>query len=94
MKEFAELITRLDQSNKTSDKLGAIGEFFSGADDSYKVRVIAIFTHHRPKWQVSTRQLREWCQVKAGIPAWLFDEGNGSVCKKEYPGKIRAFTYY
>lgn len=34
MKEFAELITRLDQSNKTSDKLEALGDFFVKAPDS------------------------------------------------------------
>lgn len=34
VKEFAELITRLDQSNKTSDKLEALGEFFAKAADS------------------------------------------------------------
>lgn len=34
MKEFAELIIRLDQSNKTSDKLEAMGQFFAKAADS------------------------------------------------------------
>ncbi len=79
MKEFAELITRLDQSNKTSDKLEALGEFFAKAADSDKVWAIAIFTHRRPKRQVSTRQLREWSQEMAGIPDWLFDECYHSV---------------
>ena len=79
MKEFAELITRLDQSNKTSDKLEALGEFFATATDSDKVWAIAIFTHRRPKRQVSTRQLREWSQEMAGIPDWLFDESYHSV---------------
>lgn len=79
MKEFAELITRLDQSNKTSDKLEALGEFFENAVDSDKVWAIAIFTHRRPKRQISTRQLREWSQEMAGIPDWLFDESYHSV---------------
>ena len=79
MKEFAELITRLDQSNKTSDKLEALDEFFSKAVDSDKVWAIAIFTHRRPKRQVSTRQLREWCQEMAVVPDWLFDECYHSV---------------
>jgi DNA ligase 1 len=74
MKHFAELISRLDQSNKTGDKVEALVDFFEKAADEEKVWAVAIFSHRRPKRQVSTKQLRNWCQELAGIPDWLFDE--------------------
>jgi DNA ligase-1 len=79
MQIFAELIHRLDQSNKTGDKLEALDWFFSNAAPADSVWVIAIFSHRRPKRQVSTRQLRNWCQEKAGIPDWLFEESYQTV---------------
>jgi DNA ligase-1 len=79
MQIFAELILRLDQSNKTGDKLEALDWFFSNASDTDSVWVIAIFSHRRPKRQVSTKQLRTWCQEKAGIPDWLFEESYQAV---------------
>jgi len=79
MQIFAELIHRLDQSNKTGDKLEALDWFFSNAAATDSVWVIAIFSHRRPKRQVSTRQLRDWCQEKAGIPDWLFEESYQTV---------------
>jgi len=79
MQIFAELIHRLDQSNKTGDKLEALDWFFSNAAAADSVWVIAIFSHRRPKRQVSTRQLRDWCQEKAGIPDWLFEESYQTV---------------
>jgi DNA ligase-1 len=79
MQIFAELIHRLDQSNKTGDKLEALDWFFSNAAAADSVWVIAIFSHRRPKRKVSTRQLRNWCQEKAGIPNWLFEESYQSV---------------
>ena len=79
MQIFAELIHRLDQSTKTGDKLDALAWFFGHASDSDSVWVIAIFSHRRPKRQVSTKQLRTWCQEKAGIPDWLFEESYQSV---------------
>jgi len=79
MQIFAELIHRLDQSTKTGDKLEALAWFFKHASDTDSVWVIAIFSHRRPKRQVSTKQLRTWCQEKAGIPDWLFEESYQAV---------------
>lgn len=79
MKHFAELITKLDQSNKTGDKVEALVEFFEIAADRERVWAVAIFSHRRPKRQISTKQLREWCQQLAKIPNWLFDESYHAV---------------
>ena len=79
MKYFANLITRLDQTNKTGDKVDALVEFFQQADSQEKLWAVAIFSHRRPKRQVNTRQLREWCQQLSGIPDWLFEESYQTV---------------
>ncbi len=79
MKHFAELITKLDQSNKTGDKVDALVDFFEKAADRERVWAVAIFSHRRPKRQISTKQLREWCQELAKIPNWLFDESYHAV---------------
>ncbi|WP_075350994.1 ATP-dependent DNA ligase [Algoriphagus marinus] len=79
MKHFSQLITELDQSNKTNDKLAALETFFSNASDEDKVWAIALFTHRRPKRQVTTRQLREWCIELSEIPEWLFEESYHTV---------------
>ncbi|NVJ85553.1 MAG: ATP-dependent DNA ligase [Algoriphagus sp.] len=74
MKHFATLISQLDQSNKTKDKLAALLQFFNTASNRDKVWAIALFTHRRPKRQISTKQLREWCMEYSGTPDWLFEE--------------------
>lgn len=79
MKHFAELFTSLDQSNKTSDKLVALKHYFLNAQDDDKLWTIALFTHKRPKKQVNTKLLREWCCEVAGIPDWLFEESYQTV---------------
>ncbi|WP_297336096.1 ATP-dependent DNA ligase [Algoriphagus sp.] len=79
MKEFAELITQLDQSNKTKDKLASLLHFFEQAPARDKVWAIALFSHRRPKRQISTRQLRDWCLELAQIPGWLFEESYQTV---------------
>ncbi len=79
MRNFAELIHRLDQSTKTGDKLDALAWFFRHASDSDSVWVVAIFSHRRPQRQVTTKQLRTWCQEKSGVPDWLFEESYQAV---------------
>lgn len=79
MKIFAELITRLDQSNKSGDKLEALHVFFKEASEEDILWAVALFLHRKPKRQVSTQQLRRWCQEKAGIPDWLFEESYTAV---------------
>lgn len=79
MEHFASLFMRLDQSNKTSDKIEALKSFFMNAVDEDKVWAIALFTHKRPKRQVNTRLLRTWCTELANIPDWLFEESYQTV---------------
>lgn len=74
MKEFAQLITSLDQSNKTNDKVNALKSYFLSANDQDKIWTLALFTHRKPKRTVNTSLLKEWVTEWAGIPDWLFQE--------------------
>ncbi len=74
MKEFAQLITSLDQSNKTNDKVNALKIYFRVANDQDKIWTLALFTHRKPKRTVNTTLLKEWITEWTGIPEWLFNE--------------------
>ncbi len=74
MKQFADLFTRLDQTNKTNQKVEAIKSYFEVAPDKDKLWTLALFTHKRPKKQVRTSLLRQWVGEIAGIPDWLVEE--------------------
>src|SRR5215210_6659394 len=71
---FAALVSQISSSTKTNEKLEALAEYFTLADDKDKVWVIAIFSGRRPRRIVSSTLLSEWCIVLANIPPWLFSE--------------------
>jgi DNA ligase-1 len=74
MRRFAALAVKLGTSTKTNDRLEALENYFSEADDADKVWVIALFSGRRPKRTVNTTLLWEWCREVTGLPGWLFEE--------------------
>ena len=74
MRRFAELIKALDSTNKTNEKVKALAQYFTLANDEDKVWTIAILSHRRPPRPVNTTLLREWAAELAKIPLWLFEE--------------------
>ena len=74
MKQFADLVNVLGTSTKTNDKLDALSEYFSSADEKDKVWVIAIFSGRRPKRIVNSTQLFTWCNELLNLPGWLMAE--------------------
>lgn len=74
MQKFAQLIKKLDSTNKTNEKVAALTEYFLNADDDDKLWTIAILSHRRPKRPVNTTLLRLWATEISGIPLWLFEE--------------------
>jgi len=74
MRQFADLVIKLGTSTKTNEKLDALSEYFSTANDKDKVWVIAIFSGRRPRRAVSATQLWTWCNELAKLPDWLFEE--------------------
>jgi DNA ligase 1 len=74
MREFATLITELDQTNKTNAKISALVKFFKEAPDEDKLWAIALLTGKRPKRTVNSTQLSTWATEAGKIPDWLFAE--------------------
>ena len=74
MKQFAELVITLGASTKTNNKLNALVNYFSVANNKDKVWVIAIFSGRRPKRAVNTTQLASYAAELIHLPFWLFEE--------------------
>jgi len=74
MEQFALLFQKLDETNKTNEKVEALAGYFQKASDEDKIRAIAIMSHRRPKRAVNTTLLRQWASEVSGIPQWLFEE--------------------
>lgn len=74
MKQFAQLFRKVEETNKTNDKVDALVHFFNEADDSDKLWTIALFSHRRPRRTITTSFLREWASEMSGVPTWLFEE--------------------
>ncbi len=60
LKLFAELISELNTSTKTNEKLQALSEYFVSAEEKDQVWVIAIFSGRRPRRAVNSGLLRTW----------------------------------
>ncbi|MEP7319718.1 MAG: cisplatin damage response ATP-dependent DNA ligase, partial [Panacibacter sp.] len=76
---FSGLVQVLGTSTKTNEKLQALTQYFSTADDTDKVWVIALFSGRRPRRMVSAALLQQWCCEIAGLPLWLFEESYHTV---------------
>ncbi|KAA1243363.1 ATP-dependent DNA ligase [Aquimarina sp. RZ0] len=74
MRNFADLIKKLDSTNKINNKVSALVDYFKHASDPDKVWTIAILSHRRPPRPVNTTLLRIWAAELANIPLWLFEE--------------------
>jgi hypothetical protein len=79
MREFATLITELDQTNKTNAKISAFVKFFKEAPDEDKLWAIALLNGKRPKRTVNSTQLSTWATEAGNIPDWLFAESYNVV---------------
>jgi DNA ligase-1 len=74
MKQFAELIEKLDSTNKTNQKVAALADYFALAREQDKLWTMAILSHRRPPRPVNTTLLRAYAAELAEIPLWLFEE--------------------
>jgi DNA ligase 1 len=74
MKRFAQLIEELDQTNKTNTKVNSLTRYFKEAPDDDRIWALALFTHRRPRRQISSSFLRNWAAEMANVPLWLLEE--------------------
>ncbi|MEO6759965.1 MAG: ATP-dependent DNA ligase [Saprospiraceae bacterium] len=74
MRQFSELFIRMDQSNKTNDKVDALVDYLREAPVDEQLWGIAILSHRRPKRTVNTTLLRNWAAEMSKLPLWLFED--------------------
>ena len=79
MKQFSELINRIEITNKTNAKIDALVHYFDTASDKDKLWLIALFTGKRPSRPVKTALMKTWCMEITKLPEWLFLESYSTV---------------
>lgn len=79
MKQFSNLISAIEITNKTNAKIEALVQYFKTAPDKDKLWLIALFTGKRPPRPVKTALMKMWCMEITGLPEWLFLESYSTV---------------
>jgi DNA ligase-1 len=79
MKRFADLYWALDATGSTTEKVGALREYFAAALPEDAACAIRVLSGERQLRAVSTTQLREWAAEEAGLPPWLVEEAYAHV---------------
>jgi DNA ligase-1 len=79
MKAFAELYTALDETTKTTEKVGALSRYFKHASAADAAWTVYFLIGRRPRQVVPSKLLRAWAYTEAGVPEWLFDESYDAV---------------
>ncbi len=79
MKDFSNLISAIEMTNKVSVKMAALVKFFEDAAEDDKLWVVALFTGKKPKRPIKTTLLKQWCLEICQIPEWLFLESYSTV---------------
>ena len=65
---------RLDETNKTNEKVKVLKDYFISVPDTDKMHMLALFTGRKPKRQINSTLVRNWAIEASNIPAWLFEE--------------------
>jgi len=79
MKDFSNLISAIEITNKTNAKIEALVHYFNTAPDKDKLWLIALFTGKRPSRPVKSNLMKEWCIELTKLPEWLFLESYSAV---------------
>lgn len=79
MKLFTELYTRLDQTNKTNEKVQALKDYFARAAPADAAWALYFLSGRKPRQIVPSKLIRQWAMEEAGIPEWLFMESRDTV---------------
>ena len=79
MKDFSNLISAIEITNKTNAKIEALVHYFKHAPDKDKLWLIALFTGKRPSRPVKSNLMKSWVMEITQLPEWLFLESYSSV---------------
>jgi DNA ligase-1 len=79
MRLFTDLYTRLDQTNKTNEKVQALKDYFALAAPADAAWALYFLSGRKPRQIVPSKLIRQWAIEEAGIPEWLFLESRDTV---------------
>ncbi|WP_339756701.1 ATP-dependent DNA ligase [Algoriphagus aquimarinus] len=79
MKAFTTMFTTVDQTTKTNQKIQAMVDYFTHAEEEDKIFAVSILIGNKPKRPVKTSELKEWAAELADLPMWLFEESYYTV---------------
>ncbi|MGB1211378.1 MAG: ATP-dependent DNA ligase [Lacinutrix venerupis] len=79
MKNFSELISAIEITNKTNAKIDALVNYFKVAPEKDKLWLISIFTGKRPPRPVKSNLMKQWAFEITKLPEWLFLESYSTV---------------
>ena len=74
MKAFARLFAALDETNRTTEKVAAMVEYFASVPPADAAWTVYFLSGGRPKRLIPVRRLSAWAMEEAKVPEWLFDE--------------------
>lgn len=74
MRQFAALLTAIDETTRTSEKVDAMVAYFADAQPADAAWAVHFLSGERPKRLIPVRRLAEWATQASGIAPWLFDE--------------------
>lgn len=74
MQRLAQLFCRIDQTNRTGEKVAALEAYFREAPPADAAWALWVLTGRRAKRAVTHTQLRRWAAEAAGVPLWLLDD--------------------
>jgi DNA ligase-1 len=79
MKRFSILLSELDRSTATLDKVAALKRYFSDAPPADAAWAAYFLAGGKPRQVVKTSELRALAREAAAIPEWLFEESYQAV---------------
>lgn len=74
MKRFAALVTAIDETTRTSEKVDAMVEYFTNTEPADAAWAVHFLSGERPKRLIPVRRLADWATRASSVPQWLFDE--------------------
>jgi len=79
MQRFTDLYWRLDATNRTSEKLAALRDYFAATPPDDAACALGVLSGGRQLRAVPTTLLRQWAAEVTGIPGWLVEESYAHV---------------
>lgn len=79
MRSFTDLYLRLDETNKTNEKVAALVRYFESAPPEDSIWALSLLMGRRPRVPVKRTLLKRWAIEASRYEEWLFEECYSAV---------------